>query len=49
MHKIIVRAPNHLGDLLMAKPAISGLVKARPDERIGLLLPDWAEVIYRDL
>ncbi len=49
MHKIIVRAPNHLGDLLMAQPAVSGLVKAKPDEKIGLLLPDWAEAIYRDI
>jgi heptosyltransferase-2 len=47
--KIIVRAPNHLGDLLMAQPAVDGLVKAMPDERFGLLLPEWAEVIFREI
>ncbi len=49
MHKIIVRAPNHLGDLLMAQPAIKGLVKAKPNQKISLLLPEWAEVIYQDI
>ncbi len=49
MHRILVRAPNHLGDLLMAQPAVKGLVKTGPDEKISLLLPEWAEVIYRDL
>jgi len=46
MRKIIVRAPNHLGDLLMAQPAIRGLVESLPDITVGLLLPDWAKVIF---
>ena len=49
MYKIIIRAPNHLGDLLMAQPAVRGLVKNCLNEKISLLLPEWAEVIYRDI
>jgi heptosyltransferase II len=45
-NKIIVRAPNHLGDLLMAQPAVGGLAKMFPEERVWLLLPEWAEVIF---
>jgi lipopolysaccharide heptosyltransferase II len=46
MIKVIVRVPNHLGDCLMAHPAIVALASAAEDTYITLLLPHWAEPIY---
>ncbi|MCX6829777.1 MAG: lipopolysaccharide heptosyltransferase II [candidate division Zixibacteria bacterium] len=46
MNEIVIRVPNHLGDCLMAYPAISAMASAAGDTRITLLLPQWAEPIY---
>ncbi len=47
MNNIVVRIPNHLGDTLMAQPAI-GALAARCDN-LYLLLPAWADVIYQNI
>lgn len=48
MSKITIRTPNHLGDCLMAQPSIRALIAGRPNDDVNLLLPEWAEPIYRD-
>lgn len=48
MSRIVVRAPNHLGDLLMAQPAIRALTQNTEDD-VWLMLPRWAESIYDDI
>lgn len=47
MSKTIIRTPNHLGDSLMAQPAIAAFAASRTDEDISLLIPEWAEPIFR--
>jgi heptosyltransferase-2 len=49
MEKLIIRTPNHLGDCLMALPAIAALAKVRPDWEITILHPGWAGPIYETL
>ena len=44
---IIARAPNHLGDGLMALPALTAL--SRLAKRFEIQAPSWGRVIYRDL
>ncbi|SYZ72461.1 putative ADP-heptose--LPS heptosyltransferase 2 [Candidatus Zixiibacteriota bacterium] len=46
MSKIIIRTPNHLGDCLMALPAVEALAGECRDDQITLLGPDWADKIY---
>ena len=41
---LLIRAPNHLGDGVMALPAVSAL--ARAADRAFLLSPPWGEVVY---
>ena len=48
MGKTIIRIPNHLGDAVMAQPAVRSFVKNNPKEEIHLLLPEWAGPIYAD-
>ncbi len=46
MSGYIIRAPNHLGDCIMALAALQAL----PDTmQYSLLAPDWAEPLYRGL
>lgn len=49
MSKIIIRTPNHLGDSLMAQPAVAAFTAGRIKDDIYLLIPDWAEPIYRSI
>jgi heptosyltransferase-2 len=43
---LYVRAPNHLGDGVMALPAIEAL--ARSSEECRVAAPPWGELLYRD-
>jgi heptosyltransferase-2 len=47
MPKTVVRVPNHLGDCLMAQPAIRALAENFDRDGLFLLIPHWAEPIYR--
>ncbi len=47
--KYLIRIPNHLGDAIMALPAIKAFVKLNSNKKIALLLPEWAESIYYDI
>lgn len=49
MGKIVIRAPNHLGDSLMAQPAIRAFAESTQDGEIHILCPSWAEPIYRNI
>lgn len=49
MSKIIIRTPNHLGDSLMAQPATAAFAAGRISDDIYLLIPEWAEPIYRSI
>ena len=49
MSKIIIRTPNHLGDSLMAQPAVGAFSAGRSKDDIYLLIPEWAEPIYRTI
>jgi heptosyltransferase-2 len=46
MQKILIRVPNHLGDTLMAQPAVTAFAGHRPHDDIHLLMPAWAAIIY---
>ncbi len=43
---ILIRIPNHLGDCLMAQPAVKALADLKNDAEICLLGPIWAESIF---
>ena len=45
--RIYVRAPNHLGDGVMAMPAIRALTLLA--DEVLVAAPGWAKVVYRDL
>ncbi|MED5373613.1 MAG: glycosyltransferase family 9 protein [Myxococcota bacterium] len=47
MPTLVLRAPNHLGDGVMALPAVTALSKAH--DRVHLLGPPWAATLYRGL
>jgi len=47
--KTLIRTPNHLGDCLMALPAITAASELFPSESLYLLAPDWAVSLYRHL
>ncbi len=47
--KYLIRIPNHLGDAIMALPAVRAFVKLNSNEKIALLLPEWAEPIYYEI
>lgn len=44
--KLFVRAPNHLGDGVMAMPAVRALAQAAASCRVAA--PAWGELLYRD-
>jgi heptosyltransferase-2 len=45
-HKILLRAPNWIGDALLATPAIQALRKNLPDSEIVILARPWAAPIF---
>jgi heptosyltransferase-2 len=47
--KIIIRTPNHLGDSLMAQPAVAAFAASRPNDDISILIPEWARPVYRNI
>ena len=47
-YKYLIRVPNHLGDCIMAQPAIRGFVETRQNDSIALMLPEWAVPIYSE-
>jgi lipopolysaccharide heptosyltransferase II len=49
MGNIVVRIPNHLGDTLMAQPAVRALAEHHPGGSLHLLLPEWAVPIYEGI
>jgi len=49
MKAILVRMPNHLGDCVMALPAIGAALSCRSDFDYHLMYPAWAGVLFRDL
>ncbi|MCH9032616.1 MAG: lipopolysaccharide heptosyltransferase II, partial [candidate division Zixibacteria bacterium] len=48
MPKLIVRAPNHLGDCIMALPAISALRELFQESQINVIAPDFVSGIYKN-
>ncbi|MEQ1569821.1 MAG: glycosyltransferase family 9 protein, partial [Myxococcota bacterium] len=42
----VARAPNHLGDGVMALPALTALARSGP---LTIAAPGWGSVLYRDL
>nr|MBN2276834.1 lipopolysaccharide heptosyltransferase II [candidate division Zixibacteria bacterium] len=46
MKNIVIRIPNHLGDAIMAQPAVTAFVRHCPEDRISLMLPDYTAPIY---
>ncbi|MBN2227077.1 MAG: lipopolysaccharide heptosyltransferase II [candidate division Zixibacteria bacterium] len=49
METVLVRAPNHLGDCVMALPAIHAAASFLPDNALYVLAPDWASVLYQNI
>ncbi|MCP4706940.1 MAG: hypothetical protein GY865_20255, partial [candidate division Zixibacteria bacterium] len=48
-YKYLIRIPNHLGDTIMALPAVKAFLSSKQNDNTALLLPEWAEPIYRNL
>ena len=46
-HKIIVRAPNWIGDAVLAVPALKAVRERSPDSEITLLVRPWVEGLFR--
>ncbi|MEP0828708.1 MAG: lipopolysaccharide heptosyltransferase II [bacterium] len=49
MNTVIVRAPNHLGDCLMALPALRSLTRSDAEYKIYLLAPHWSRPLFDGL
>ena len=47
MSRILVVAPNWIGDALMAQPLLARLREKRPDLRVDLLAPEWVAPVAR--
>ncbi len=47
--KYLIRIPNHLGDAIMALPAVKAFVKLNSNKKIALLLPAWAAPLYQNI
>ncbi len=48
-YKYLIRIPNHLGDTIMAQPAVKAFLQSNRNEKIILLLPNWAGKIYEHI
>jgi heptosyltransferase-2 len=48
-HKTVIRLPNHLGDIIMALPAIVAFARQAENHRISMLLPGWAVPLLSSL
>jgi heptosyltransferase-2/heptosyltransferase-3 len=46
LRRVLVIKPDHLGDLLLATPALAALRRALPDARIVGLVGPWARLIW---
>lgn len=49
MKKIVIRTPNHLGDCIMARPAVKAFAEQLNDIETHLLLPDYAQPLFEDI
>jgi len=49
MKKLIIRTPNHLGDCIIALPAVRSLAHSLQDCQIYLLAPLWSAPIFEDI
>ena len=47
MQRILVVAPNWIGDALMAQPLLARLREKRPGTKLDLLAPDWVAPVAR--
>lgn len=47
MSRVLVVAPNWIGDALMAQPLLARLREKRPDIRVDLLAPEWVAPVAR--
>lgn len=47
MSRILVVAPNWIGDVLMAQPLLARLREKRPGAKLDLLAPDWVAPVAR--
>ncbi|MCP4706831.1 MAG: lipopolysaccharide heptosyltransferase II [candidate division Zixibacteria bacterium] len=48
-YKYLIRIPNHLGDSIMALPAVKAFLSSKQNDNTALLLPEWAKPVYRNL
>jgi len=46
IRRILLIKPDHLGDLLLATPALAALRRARPEARIVALVGPWARLMW---
>jgi len=47
--KYLIRIPNHLGDAIMAWPAVKAFLESNETETIALMMPKWAEPLYKNI
>ena len=47
MSRILVVAPNWIGDALMAQPLLARLREQHPDARLEVLAPEWVAPVAR--
>jgi len=45
-YRYFIRIPNHLGDTIMAQPAVEAF-QLNENEKTVLMMPDWAKPIYK--